>query len=278
MKTKLMTMLLVAGAALSCMSVAAAMPQGGICAHRGDLKCAPENTVPAFRMAAEKGAAMVEFDVKRCKTGEYVIMHDPTVDRTTTGTGLVSRLTFAQLRSFDAGVKKDPKFAGTKIPTFDEAIDCLPKDGIWINVHCGCPSLEIARKIKEKGRLHQAFISTGIKDAERTRKEVPEILVCNMSRTKKGLDAYRKPWTPEELRKYAQDTVDHKFNFLQHLYPCSREDSDLVHAAGGKVAFFHCEKPERLKDLLDRGIDFILTNDLDAMNAEYRRLMAGKGR
>jgi len=273
MKWMMLCVLLATGA---CCTVPNDLPSGGICAHRGDLKCFPENTVPAFRSAVEKGAAMVEFDVKKCKTGEYVIMHDATIDRTTTGTGKVSDLTFAELRAVDAGVKKDPKFAGTKIPTFEEALDCLPKSGVLINIHCGTAALPLARIVKAKGRLHQAYFSTGIKDGRAVRAEIPDALICNMSRTKKGVAAYHEPWTDAELRLYAQQTVDNGFNALQHLCPCNRSDSDLVHAAGGKVAFFHSEKPAQLKDLLDRGIDFVLTNDLDAMLAEYRRLAAAR--
>ena len=94
------------GVAFAALSVE--MPTGGICAHRGDRAEFPENTVPAFLSAVKKGAAMVEFDVTRCATGELVVMHDPTIDRTTTGTGVVERLTFDYLRSVDAGVMKDP--------------------------------------------------------------------------------------------------------------------------------------------------------------------------
>jgi len=138
------------------------MPSGGICAHRGDRAEFPENTVSAFEAAVKKGAAMVEFDVHRCKTGELIVMHDDTIDRTTTGKGRWAELTFDYLRSVDAGVKRGPQFKGVKIPTFDEAIDCFPKEGVWLNVHCGDDVTdEVARKIREKGRLHQAFVAAG---------------------------------------------------------------------------------------------------------------------
>ena len=63
----------------------AGMPERGVCAHRGNDGRMPENTVPAWRNAARLGAEMVELDVKRCATGELVILHDATVDRTTNG-------------------------------------------------------------------------------------------------------------------------------------------------------------------------------------------------
>ena len=136
---------------------AVVMPKCGVCAHRGDKQYYPENTVPAFKSAVEKGAQMVEFDVKLTKDGKMVIMHDPTVDRTTNGTGAVADLTFEEIRNLDAGVKFDPKFAGTKVPTLEESLDCLPRN-VWINVHCAPNAVVPAAKlIAEKGRLHQAF-------------------------------------------------------------------------------------------------------------------------
>jgi len=207
---------------------------------------------------------MVEMDVQRCATGELVIMHDATVDRTTNGTGKIAELTFEQIRELDAGVKKNPRFAGTKVPTFDEAVDCLPKDGIWINVHCsGKVADEVAKRIKEKGRLHQAFSLNAI---ERARKVVPEILSCNMNRTGKRHVA----WTPEQNTLYATQTIDHRCNFLQLIIPCSAAAVTLLHVAGAKINYFGCNEPDKLRELLDLGVDFILTDKLDVIQAKYK--------
>ena len=248
------------------------MPTGGICAHRGDRAECPENTVPALRSAAEKGAAMVEFDVVRCATGELVVMHDATIDRTTTGTGEVSKLSFAYLRSVDAGVKKDPKFAGTKIPTFDEAIDCLPTNGIWLNVHCRDDVTdEVARKIRAKGRLHQAFVAAEIAGVRRARAAVPEVKACLFSAPP---DSWRHAWTPEERRACVAEVMAEKAEFMQpHFADFAPDELYAYHASGGRVNFFWCNKPERLGALLARGIDFPLTDRLSPMQAEYDRLM-----
>ncbi len=268
-----MKQLLLAFCLLTPVSLFAEMPNGGICAHQGDNAAFPANPVPAFKSAADKGAAMVEMDVQRCATGELVIMHDATVDRTTNGTGEIARLTFEQIRALDAGVKKSPKFAGTKVPTFDEAIGCLPKDGIWINVHCSDNVAdEVAKTIKEKGRLHQAFISTSLSAIQRARKVVPGILSCNMNRTGKRNVA----WTPDESTLYATQTVDHRCNFLQLITPCSASDVKLLHDAGAKINYFGCNEPEKLHELLDLGVDFILTDELDVMQAKYKELTDAK--
>ena len=241
------------------------MPSRGVCAHQGNGGGKPANTVVAFTNAVALGAAMVEFDVKRCKTGELVIMHDGTVDRTTNGKGAVKDLTFDEIRKLTVNWPGHPD-ANVKVPTFDEAIDCLPTEGVWINCHsAGNVAVEVAQKIKAKGRLHQAFVASSLPAIAEARKAVPDILTCNMSRTVKGLDAYHKPWPPEKSTLYAKQTVENKCQFLQLLYPCSRADVEMMHAAGVKVSYFKCDKPEKAKELLALGVDFVLSDRIEVI-------------
>ena len=62
-----------------------------------------ENTIASFKKALQCGANGVEFDVRRCADGQLVVIHDETIDRTTTGRGRVADLTYDELRQFDAG-------------------------------------------------------------------------------------------------------------------------------------------------------------------------------
>ncbi|HET7089154.1 MAG TPA: glycerophosphodiester phosphodiesterase family protein, partial [Anaerolineae bacterium] len=94
-------------------------------AHRGASAYAPENTLAAFRLAAEMGADGLEIDAKLSRDGAIVILHDATVDRTTSGSGRVSDLTLSQLKSLDAGSKFRSRFAGEHVPTLDEVIDAV---------------------------------------------------------------------------------------------------------------------------------------------------------
>lgn len=261
--------------AVAC-AACAALPGRGVCAHRGNDGTMPENTVLAWPNAVKLGAAMVELDVKRCATGELFILHDNTVDRTTNGKGVAAQMTFAELRALDAGYRKGKRIPGcppVKIPTFEEALDSIPKDAeVWINCHCAPnTAVEVAKTIQAKGRLHQAFIATSLKAIAEARKAVPEILSCNMSRTVAGVDAYHKPWPPEKSTLYAKQTIEHKCQFLQLLAPCSKADAEMLHAAGVKIAYFHCEKPEKVKDLVDLGVDFILTDNLVAIRDAFRK-------
>ncbi|HYM70000.1 MAG TPA: glycerophosphodiester phosphodiesterase family protein [bacterium] len=94
-------------------------------AHRGASRYAPENTLPAFRLALDEGAAAVECDVQRTQDGHVVVIHDQIVDRTTDGRGAVAALTLEALRRLDAGRWFGPAFAGATIPTLDELLDLV---------------------------------------------------------------------------------------------------------------------------------------------------------
>ncbi|MBP6195226.1 MAG: glycerophosphodiester phosphodiesterase [Methyloversatilis sp.] len=94
-------------------------------AHRGGGAAAPENTLSALRTGAAAGFRMVEFDVMLSRDGVPVLIHDETLERTTDGTGPVSARDCADLLTLDAGAWHSPAFAGERIPSLAQAIDCL---------------------------------------------------------------------------------------------------------------------------------------------------------
>jgi glycerophosphoryl diester phosphodiesterase len=87
-----------------------------VVAHRGMVSGFPENTLAAFHQAMELGFTAIEIDLRATADGHIVVMHDDTVDRTTSGHGKVSELTLADIRSLDAGSHAGPQFAGHKVP------------------------------------------------------------------------------------------------------------------------------------------------------------------
>jgi glycerophosphoryl diester phosphodiesterase len=104
-------------------ALAAAPGKIVVIAHRGEHLHHPENTLPAFQGAIDAGADYFELDVRTTSDGKFVIMHDSKLDRTTNGTGEVSKHTFDEIRALDAGAKFAPAFQGTRVPTLDEALD-----------------------------------------------------------------------------------------------------------------------------------------------------------
>jgi glycerophosphoryl diester phosphodiesterase len=76
--------------------------------HRGAAGVAPENTLPSFRRALADGVDVFELDVHATRDGEVVVLHDPTLERTTDGAGAVADVTFAELSKLDAGHRFSP--------------------------------------------------------------------------------------------------------------------------------------------------------------------------
>jgi glycerophosphoryl diester phosphodiesterase len=120
-----------------------------IVAHRGDTKHAPENTLSAFELAITKGVDGIEFDLHETRDGELVVLHDYTLDRTTSGNGLVSHCTFKELRALDAGRWFDLKFAGEMIPTLNEVIE-IGKGKTRFEIELLCATLSFLKDVIQK--------------------------------------------------------------------------------------------------------------------------------
>jgi glycerophosphoryl diester phosphodiesterase len=84
--------------------------------HRGAAGYAPENTFASFDKALELGVDMIECDTRLCQSGEFILMHDKDVERTTNGEGKVARLTLQKIKMLDAG-------NGQEIPTLAEIFE-----------------------------------------------------------------------------------------------------------------------------------------------------------
>ena len=108
--------------------------QDEVQAHRGASAVAPENTLAAFRAAAEQGARWVELDVALLADGTLVVIHDDSVDRTTSGSGNLGTLTHADLDRLDAGAWFHARFAGERLPTLEDAVATLGELGLGANV------------------------------------------------------------------------------------------------------------------------------------------------
>jgi len=226
-------------------------------AHRGDQRIAPENTVPAFRLAVEKGGHQVEFDVTISRDGQLVVMHDATVDRTTSGSGLVTELTFEELRSFDAGSWKAPEYAGTRIPTFREVLEAAPPP-VVLNCHLReAPGVveETMRQVLEMGRVAQCVLGASSTQARIAQAMCKDVLICYM-------DGQGPPNTD-----YPQRAIDFGADYLQiwGWDESMGEACERLHAAGIEVNYFGTEDPALMRKLIETKVDYILTDDLDTM-------------
>lgn len=110
------------------------IPNHHLIAHRGLAAQAPENTLVAFSQAAALGLNWVEFDVQPCASGEWVLMHDLSLDRTSNGQGIVLDTPLQVIQALDAGTWFDPRFAHEGVPELKETLKHLLKLGLHPNI------------------------------------------------------------------------------------------------------------------------------------------------
>ena len=124
--------------------------------HRGNRAHAPENTLESFAQAIAAGADAIELDVRLSADGIPVVMHDPTIDRTTDGRGEIRRMSFSEIRSFDAGArftedggKTFPyRGKGHRVPSFDEVLEAFPSIPTLIEIKTVDAALAVRRSIE----------------------------------------------------------------------------------------------------------------------------------
>ncbi len=108
-------------------------------AHRGGKKWAPENTLSAFKRSVEAGVDGIELDIHKCKSGELVVIHDDTLERTTSGSGLVKDKTWSELKTLDCGSWYSPEFKGERLPLLSDVLS-LVNGQLTINIEIkNCP-------------------------------------------------------------------------------------------------------------------------------------------
>lgn len=99
-------------------------------AHRGFSTTAPENTLPAYKLARKNGFVYAEADVSFTSDSVAVLLHDSTIDRTSDGSGTLSAMTYEEVSQYDFGSWKSANYEGTKIPTFSEFIALCKNIGL----------------------------------------------------------------------------------------------------------------------------------------------------
>jgi glycerophosphoryl diester phosphodiesterase len=90
--------------------------------------------MPAFELALEAGSGGIELDVHLTQDGEVVVIHDPTLDRTTNGKGSVESFALAELKELDAGSWYSSEFKGVKLPTLREVLELIKDHNVLLNV------------------------------------------------------------------------------------------------------------------------------------------------
>jgi glycerophosphoryl diester phosphodiesterase len=229
-------------------------------AHRGAGKLAPENTLAAFRRGASLGYRMFEFDVKLSGDGKAILMHDATLDRTTSGHGRVDALTFAEIAALDAGSWHSPAYAGEPVPTLAAIARYTRANGLQVNIEIkpmpGAEARTGAAVALEAQALWAGdpvppLLSSFSEDAlEAAASAVPDLPRALL------LDRLPADW-PDRLRGLGCVALDANHRELDARV------IDRAHQAGFRVLSYTVNDPARAADLLSWGLDGLIT---DAVN------------
>ena len=159
-----------------------------VIAHRGDSAHRPENTLASFASALESGTDIMELDVQLTRDGHVVVIHDPTLDRTTSGRGPVRETTLAEIRGLSAGypARFGDAYRGERVPTLADALAflrdrCRPmielkSDSVTDDAEGGLEALTIEEIRRAHMEKESALISFSRRALLRCRKAAPEIL------------------------------------------------------------------------------------------------------
>lgn len=149
--------------------------------HRGDCSIAPENTLPAFRSAILKGGDRIELDVQMTSDGVVVVTHDSSLKRCTGRNARIYDVTYAEVEQLDAGRWFSARFAGTKIPTFEEVLQlCQGKIDLNVEIkpNSSTPTLEAetVRLLQEYGfEGHCVITSQNYETLHKVKELAPDI-------------------------------------------------------------------------------------------------------
>lgn len=213
--------------------------------HRGAAGLEPENTLRSFRRAAAEGADAVELDLRATRDGHLVVMHDATIDRTTSGTGEVARMALEELREADAGL-------GERIPTFEEAVEAvgLPIYAEIKAVEAAEPLAAMIGKRRLQGRVVPiSFLPEALAEVRRVLPGLPMGLIL--------------PGAPPDAAEQAQaagaDLVSLEASSL------SAEAVEACRRAGLRVTAWTVNEPREMRRLLQLGLDGIVTDRPDLL-------------
>ncbi len=131
-----------------------------IVAHRGASRDAPENTMPAFKLAWEQGAHAIEGDFHLTKDGHIVCIHDADTKKVSNTNLVVRNATLAELRQLDVSVRHSQAFEATVVPTIAEVFSTIPeRKTIYIEIKCGAEIIApLLKEIKHSGLSNEQIV------------------------------------------------------------------------------------------------------------------------
>ncbi|HVU86328.1 MAG TPA: glycerophosphodiester phosphodiesterase family protein [Pirellulales bacterium] len=247
------------------------MERVAVVAHRGASRVAPENTLPAFQVAVQWGVDMVEFDYLHTADQVPVAFHDEDLDRLTDARARwggekipLATKTLAELKTLDAGSWLGPQFAGTRIPTLEEALDAILAGSLplierkagdaatFVDLvnrrHCVASVAVMAFDwdyLRECRRLSPTLVLGALGEHDISAAQLDEM---------QSFGAAFAGWNNKHLTK-------------AHV--------DALHERGLRASVWTVDDPGRAKELVSFGVDMITSNVPDVIKAAIAGLRKG---
>ncbi|HEX6708135.1 MAG TPA: glycerophosphodiester phosphodiesterase [Albitalea sp.] len=245
----------------------AAWPYPFWIAHRGAGKLAPENTLAAFRVGAGHGYRAFECDVKLSADGVPFLLHDATLDRTTSQRGTASQRPWAELSRIDAGAWHSRAYAGETLPSLEAVAAFCLCNGFALNIEIKpTPGEEAAtgRVVAQAAArwwhgapvmpLLSSFHPDALAAAQSAEPSLPRALL---------LDSWRSGWFEEAQALGCVATVA-SYGILD------RAAMARIQAAGMRVLAYTVNDPAPAHWLCDSGIDGLITDAVDRFSPSGR--------
>ncbi|MEW5717732.1 MAG: glycerophosphodiester phosphodiesterase family protein, partial [Chloroflexota bacterium] len=250
-----------------------------IVGHRGAAGAAPENTLAAFQRAIEIGVDAIELDVHLSKDNELIVIHDPTLVRTTDGTGAVRDFTVAELKKLNAAAK----FKGSgnydvqRLPTLQEVFDLVgARAPLQIEIKLAADGSRypgIEQKVVDHVRRNNAVASAEITSFDFDTVRHVQSLEPRVGRRVPISTAYLRPFglagkgpadIAGDLLRQTIPAVDVEKTFLtQPLF-------DALRPAGLKIGVWTVNDAKEMWKFVEIGVDQITTDRPDLLVPEYR--------
>ena len=245
-----------------------------ICAHRGFNTIAPENSMASLGLAVALGAEEIEIDVWPSRDGELVVCHDESVDRTSDGSGVIMDMDWKDIASLDIGKKLVPwsekesangevntgvYYTGLRFPRLQDVLAKFSRQVI-INLHIKTPS-------GKEGDMYDPIIFKKIVDLIYEYDMQDHVYIAGEEDVLKAACEI----APELPRAALDGKLDFKLVKLAKKYNCQKlqlfkgyYNQEMIaeaKEAGIRCNLFWSDEPENVAELLECGIDTILTND-----------------
>lgn len=236
-----------------------------VIAHRGASGEAPENTVEAMALALEQGADALEFDVRLSADGVPVVIHDPTLDRTTDRRGEVRRMTLAELQAADAGYHstfdggRSYRWRGrnVRIPTLADVLERFPETPLLVELKVVEAAEPVRSAIVANGAAGRVLFGSFRPEALRLLCDPPFFACAARGRIAglrlrtalgfRGSGGYPKAYAvPDYYRRRIEVPTP---RFIR-----------AAHALGCPVHVWTVNDPARARILWNRGVNGIITN------------------